>query len=284
MDQGVTYILWIAVYNVFFHPLRAYPGPKLWAMTRLPYTRMFLSGDAHRRVLDLHRAYGPVVRVAPDTLSYSHPDAIKEIRGHRRAGRAEHGKDPVHMGHFRDNILGAGRADHARFRRALAHGFSAQAMADQQPLIQGYVDAMVRRLREECDGGDRELDMVQWFNYTTFDVIGDLAFGEPFGCLGDSVYHPWVALIFDSIKHLTWLSALGRYPAVAPLLKRFLVPEGLAAKLVEHEQLSAEKVRKRLAMGTDRPDFVQAMTTKRDSSKGEVRLAHIHLFSLLPAK
>ena len=25
--------------------------------------------------------------------------------------------------------------------------------------------------------------MVNWLNFTTFDIIGDLAFGEPFGCL-----------------------------------------------------------------------------------------------------
>jgi hypothetical protein len=37
-------------------------------------------------------------------------------------------------------------------------------------------------------------------NFTTFDIIGDLAFGEPFGCLKNEKFHDWVALIFETIK------------------------------------------------------------------------------------
>jgi hypothetical protein len=36
--------------------------------------------------------------------------------------------------------------------------------------------------------------------FFTFDVMGDLVFGESFGCLDSSDYHPWVKLIFDSVK------------------------------------------------------------------------------------
>jgi len=32
-------------------------------------------------------------------------------------------------------------------------------------------------------GGYAEIDALNWFNYLAFDIIGDLAFGEPFGML-----------------------------------------------------------------------------------------------------
>ncbi|KAK4235694.1 cytochrome P450, partial [Achaetomium macrosporum] len=261
-------LLCTAVYNVFFHPLRSYPGPKLWAMARIPYTRGYLSGNLHRRILELHKTYGPVVRVAPDFLSYSHPDAIKEIRGHRKGGKVEHGKDPVHVRGNTHSVFGADRGDHTRMRRAMAHGFSAQAMIEQQPIIQKYVDLMIRRLHEECAGGTRPVNVVKWFNFTTFDIIGDLSFGEPFGCLEGSSYHPWVALIFSSVKDLAWSINLNRYPAIAPILKRLLIPKEVVAKFAQHRQLAEDKVRKRLATDTDRPDFIDAMTKRRGDAKG----------------
>lgn len=41
---------------------------------------------------------------------------------------------------------------------------------------------------------------MKWYNYATFDIIGDLAFGSDFGCLASSNYHPWVSIIFGAIK------------------------------------------------------------------------------------
>ncbi|KAF4448963.1 cytochrome P450 [Fusarium albosuccineum] len=256
------------LYNVFLHPLRRYPGPRLMAMTRIPYTRMALSGQVHRRILELHQTYGPVVRVAPEILSYNHPDAWKDIRGHRKNGAGEHGKDPVHQKANAKNIIGANREDHRRYRSLLAHGFSAQTMLKQQPIIKSYVDLLFQRLHEQCDNGRRPLDVVNWFNFTTFDLVGDLAFGEPFGCLESSDYHPWVALIFASVKSFSWASNMRRYPSLEKLLASF-IPKEIKAKFEQHNQLSAEKVRKRLSIVTKRPDFMDSMTRK-GAKEGEI--------------
>jgi len=36
---------------------------------------------------------------------------------------------------------------------------------------------------KSAQGGYYEMDALNWFNYLAFDVIGDLAFGAPFGML-----------------------------------------------------------------------------------------------------
>jgi benzoate 4-monooxygenase len=36
---------------------------------------------------------------------------------------------------------------------------------------------------KSAKGGYYEMDALNWFNYLAFDVIGDLAFGAPFGML-----------------------------------------------------------------------------------------------------
>ncbi|KAF2102973.1 cytochrome P450 [Rhizodiscina lignyota] len=271
---AIGYFLCQCGYNVLFHPLRHYPGPKLWAMTRIPYTCMFLSGKAHIRILEFHKQYGPVVRIAPEFLSMSHEDAMKETRDHRKDGKALLMKEPIHHADLQKTLFGATRDDHTRYRRAVAHGFSAKSMQDQQPLIQTYISMLMRRLREQCDGGSTALDMVKWFNYATFDVIGDLSFGESFGCLENSDYHPWVALIFDVVKDLTWRLSMKRYTLLAPLLK-YLIPKQLSRRFEEHSELSRAKLQKRLATLTDRPDFIGSMIKARSKSENSISLSEI---------
>ncbi|KAI4864002.1 cytochrome P450 [Hypoxylon rubiginosum] len=194
---------------------------------------------------------------------------MTEIRGHRKNGLGENSKDPHEFDRQILNIIGAHREEHTRVRRVLSHAFSAQAMLNQEPIIKMYVDQLFEQLHKECRNGTRPLNMVEWFNFTTFDVIGDLAFGEPFGCLENSTYHPWVALVFAGMKNLSWAQNLARYPLIAPLLQ-FLMPKGLSTKWAEHQQLSEAKVRKRLALPTERPDFMDAMLQKRGANQRDL--------------
>jgi cytochrome P450 len=266
--QVLAYLaVYLPIYNIFFHPLRHFPGPKLWAMTRVPYTRNEISGQPQKTTLKLHQEYGPFVRVAPEILSISHPDAAIDLRGHRTGGKSEHGKDPIGTYSLRNNIIGADREDHSRFRQVMSRGFSAQAMLEQQTTIRSYVDTLLRQLHEFGAGGTKPVDMVAWYNYTTFDVIGDLAFGEPFGCLENSNYHPWVHTVFLGIKHLAISRSMNRYP-FSGLLRKLFVSRELVIKNKEHDELSKMKVRKRLATMTDRPDFIGKMAYGRDGKGG----------------
>lgn len=114
------------LYNLFLHPLASYPGPRLWAMTRIPYTRNFHSGKGVMYIRDLHNQYGPFVRLAPDIISVSHPDAMNQLQGHRK-GKPENPKDMKAYATFTNSVVGADRANHSRMRRVMSHGFSAQA-------------------------------------------------------------------------------------------------------------------------------------------------------------
>ncbi|UKZ89631.1 uncharacterized protein TrAFT101_004675 [Trichoderma asperellum] len=267
---GLGYTAWLCIYNLYFHPLRRFPGPKLSAMSFIPYSLILTGGDGHHKVLDLHLKYGPIVRVAPNFLLFSHPDAVNDIRGHRKFGQPEHGKDPIRRMPNVHNIIGANREDHTRYRRSLAHGFSHQAMLDQEPIIGAYVDQLMDRLKRDCGNGTQQIDMVRWFNFTTFDIIGDLSFGESFDCLNNSNYHPWVQLIFQSIKNLVFMAAI-RYFQLSPkfittFLNKFALPSDIAGRFAENFRLSAMKVQKRLDSGSDRPDFMASMTAKRNGS------------------
>jgi hypothetical protein len=56
------------VYQVFFSPLAAFPGP-FWAkVTYWYWAWRSMRGQAHRDLVDLHQRYGSVVRLGPDYL------------------------------------------------------------------------------------------------------------------------------------------------------------------------------------------------------------------------
>lgn len=48
--------------------------------------------------------------------------------------------------------------------------------------------------------GLHPVEMTSWFHWLTFDVVGDLAFGESCGCPENSTYYAWVSLTFDVMK------------------------------------------------------------------------------------
>lgn len=84
--------------------------------------------------------------------------------------------------HGASTITMAGDDDHARQRRALSHAFSTRALLEQEYIVMKYVETFSKKMQRFARG-DGIVDVTDWFAYTTFDVIGELALGEPFGCL-----------------------------------------------------------------------------------------------------
>lgn len=181
--------------------------------------------------------------------------------GHRKGSSDENAKDVTFSTGWENTILGANREGHRRYRRILSNGFSAKAMQDQQPMMMKYVDLLLQRLHEHCDNGKKALDLVSWYNFTTFDIIGDLAFGESFGCLDNSDYHPWVSLIFQSVKAGSFMTSMRRLVRGLDMLN-WLIPRSLLQKREQHMRLVQEKVAQRLATNIDRPDFMDTMVRK----------------------
>lgn len=67
-------------------------------------------------------------------------------------------------------------------RKYLSHAFSDHSLKEQEHLVSEIVDEFISQLGVNASGKDGA-NIVLWFNLTTFDVIGSLAFGESFGGL-----------------------------------------------------------------------------------------------------
>lgn len=77
------------IYNLYFHPLARFPGPKHWAVSRLPFIYCLLTGKLVRREREFHEKYGEIIRLAPDEVSFASEEAWNDIYayrpGHKRA-------------------------------------------------------------------------------------------------------------------------------------------------------------------------------------------------------
>lgn len=72
--------------------------------------------------------------------------------------------------------------NHSRMRKSLSAAFSTKALAQQEHIIRRCADQFVARI--ERDGASEQgLNMTKWFEMISFDVLGEMAFGESFGCV-----------------------------------------------------------------------------------------------------
>ncbi|KAL9003920.1 MAG: hypothetical protein Q9188_003236 [Gyalolechia gomerana] len=155
------------------------------------------------------------------------------------------------------SILSANDADHSRYRRLLSHAFSDRALRQQEPLLLRYIGSLIQRLRERASSSSDEIvDMVQWLNFTTFDIVGDLSLGESFGGLEQGRYHGWIAVIFTQFK-LAALAVSFRFFGLDKVL-RAMLPKSAIEKRRQHANTANEKIHRRLDQGADaeRNDFM----------------------------
>ncbi len=168
------------------HPLYRFPGPFLASWSNILHSYWFLSGRQPYEILKLHEKYGSVVRTSPNELSFSSAASWKDIYGFR-PGHRPFIKSPFYDGgSFADQahsiVSERETGTHGQMRKYLAHAFSDRSLKEQESLVAEVVDLFVIQLREHASSKEGA-DMVMWFNLTTFDIIGSLAFGESFGGL-----------------------------------------------------------------------------------------------------
>lgn len=72
-------VLSLCVWRSYFSPLSDLPGPFVASFTRFWHMRRILKGDQNLELIRLHDRHGHHVRVAPDEVSISHPDALRKV-------------------------------------------------------------------------------------------------------------------------------------------------------------------------------------------------------------
>ncbi|KAI0570726.1 cytochrome P450 [Pyrenophora tritici-repentis] len=264
---AAVYILTYLVYNLYFHPLRKFPGP-FWARSSLLW-RIFHSMDGrfHRHLEECHKHYGDIVRVSPNELSFCSPGAWTAIYTPKIKGAAKilknefydmfgAGMDIQSIGTERDPIM-------AQQKRALfSKALSAKGLAQQEPVMQKNIDLFVEKLGV-LGSADDGVDMAKWFIYLGFDILGEMAFGESFGCVQrDEIVeasHPWLDQMLGLMHMITVMDNLRRYPILATLVACIPWVNGHQKRMI---QFSWEKTAARLQKQGEQHDFLDNVASR----------------------
>ncbi|CAK7207444.1 hypothetical protein SEUCBS139899_010254 [Sporothrix eucalyptigena] len=257
-----THTIWL----MYFHPLSAFPGPKSAAISNIFNFRTIVSGRSVWIIKALHEKYGDVVRLGPNELSFATADAWKDIYDRRKDGKILI-KDPkfyrVDDTYRAKHIVTASDPEeHAQMRKMMSHAFSSKALLDQEDVIQHYANGLVDAIYERCTRGP--MNLVDFFNWTTFDILGEMAFGESFGSLKNRQTDSWIAIVLDSVKFTAWGVAILKLPLLVHF-EKYIFPKHVLAAGHTHAIQSKNKILKRAEMHPERPDFASYILAKREA-------------------
>ncbi|KAI6773102.1 hypothetical protein HG530_004060 [Fusarium avenaceum] len=252
------------------HPLSRFPGPFSAKFSNLSHCRRFMGGRQPYEMLKLHEKYGPVVRVAPNELSFSSSGSWKDIYDKRK------GHLPFIKSEFYDGGSFAAEAHsivserdpekHAQMRRYLRDAFSDRSLREQETSINQAIDEFMDKIGE-VGASPSSIDIIMWFNLLTFDIIGDLAFGQSFGGVLSGAEHFWVSIVVKSLRMGALADCFNRFPWLGAIFQ-FLFP-ALLKKLIEdtrkHEAYTMGLVKKRKTQDSCRKDFLTKIMEARAS-------------------
>ncbi|KAH8812687.1 benzoate 4-monooxygenase [Xylogone sp. PMI_703] len=171
----IVHSLTTIIYNLWFHPLRRWPGPFFgrisgaWARVQNFYGR-----KAHK-IHEAHRKYGPVVRIGPNMLSFSDPQALRDIYTSKAFVKektfyqAKRIYQEEHLLSFTDPEA------HSARRKLLSRGYSQGAMKNFEPKVASKVNTLLKKWAQLGSDGS-VVDIFPWVHMLGFDTVYDLMF------------------------------------------------------------------------------------------------------------
>ncbi|KAI9508525.1 cytochrome P450 monooxygenase pc-bph [Russula earlei] len=288
------------------HGLRSFPGPLVARFSDLWLGRVAQQGHRSQVVHKMHEKYGTFVRIAPNHLSVSDPAALQVVYAHGNGSLKSNFYDAF-VSITRGLFNTRDRVAHTRKRKIISHIFSQKNVLEFEPYVKGYVHSLIQQWDRLCADGAKGLqgddgesgwrgrdgrvwfDCLPWFNYLAFDIIGDLAFGSPFGMIaaakdsapvaksheqGLSVYGQDISKCETvSIPAIKILNDRGEYsasmgvlpPWLRPIVKRYVPWYNRGSDAVQKlAGLAVAAVAKRLASPAYRSDLLSKLQQGKD--------------------
>ncbi|EXJ95644.1 hypothetical protein A1O1_00766 [Capronia coronata CBS 617.96] len=178
-----VYLLGLVVYRLYFHPLAKYPGPKYAAISRWHefYYEVVKKGQFTFKIQELHKQYGPIVRIVPDELHIQDSEFYDTV--YTKAGRVD--KYDWMAGRFGcdTSVFTTGPDELHRIRRgALNPLFSRARIVDLQTIIRTKIDILLDRIRE-FQRDNKVLPINRAFMALTGEVVMEYCFSISYGHL-----------------------------------------------------------------------------------------------------
>lgn len=124
---------------------------------------------------------------------------------------------------------------------------TAIALRNYESRVESYADELIRQI---SSFSGKPINAARWFNWFSFDVMGDLAFGKSFDMLKNGESHYAISIFEENILPLGLLSPV---PWLLYILGK---TPGLGASIQIFLKWSEKCVEERKAMTVDEPDIM----------------------------
>ena len=163
----VGYIAYGFVYNRFFHPLAKVPGPFLASTTYL--YQSYYNCRFYLKIEELHKKYGPVVRITPDEVHLSDSENYDKIyfmgTKYSKSQRFYHAFTIPHA------TFSTPQNDIHKHRRSLLNPFfSRKTVLELEEIVQDKAGKLVRLMQKGIEE-KQPVDLHHAFRSVSVDVI-----------------------------------------------------------------------------------------------------------------
>ncbi|KAI1274721.1 cytochrome P450 monooxygenase-like protein [Xylaria sp. FL0933] len=200
----------MAIYRLYFHRLSSFHGPKLAAITKLWHVWHVRDSTNFLFQEKIHKKYGTIVRTGPNEITLFHPAAFELLDGFGNETTRDVWYDIVRP--RTSAVFTRDRLEHKLGRKYWAQGLSSKANNDYYPRIM----SLVRDL-SHCIGtfGTNPVDLDQVMSWYSWDVMGEVLFGEDFNLTRSRVTHPGIEhrdralALAGPLGDAIWIALLG---------------------------------------------------------------------------
>ncbi|KAJ9498529.1 hypothetical protein H2202_005714 [Exophiala xenobiotica] len=199
---------WI-MYCRFLHPFADVPGPFLASFSRLWIGASVAGGRAEHTQRELHKKHGALVRIAPNEVAVADPSACKIIYNIKSGFSKTDFYPPFapKISSHGDHFTQLDEVKHAERRKYVNSVYSMSTILESEQYIDACSDVFVEKMGKFAETGVN-IDLGEWIQWQvlhicatsilipiskltelylryTFDVIGELFFGQQFGFMRD---------------------------------------------------------------------------------------------------
>ncbi|KAI1382876.1 cytochrome P450 family protein [Hypoxylon trugodes] len=230
----VSYILSIAFYRLFLSPLAKIPGPKLAALTYWYecYYDVFRPAQYVFKIKELHRVYGPIIRITPAEVSIADPDFVDAIYSPGPGQKRDKDIQKVKALGINTSIGGAVAHDLHRHRReALNPFFSHRSITRLAPKMDdkvGQLEDLFLRAKESTE----VVNLSDLYYGFANDILNEYCFGRNENLVSDKALahakRENVNGVLRAVKfnlHFSWVRDLMR--RLPPSIGAKMTPPGI---------------------------------------------------------
>ncbi|KAI0903786.1 isotrichodermin C-15 hydroxylase [Ustulina deusta] len=266
------------IYLLKFHPASKFPGPKLAAISNIPYAYHWISGRWPWAVEDMLKQYGKIVRVAPNELAFITPQAKVDILGSTQNGYETFLKtDLMDFGAGdRGFIWEADPVKRKEVAKRLLPAFAPKATKAKEPTVHYYIDLFIERMKEIGSKGDG-IEITKWTTWFAADLSADLAYNRELNHMRDQRSSEFLDTLLGTSLYGT-LSQVSKKLPIVNIFALFFVSPSVLRSLPGVFKMNSEAVQRRIDIRgtTPHPDFVDYMLPA-DAAPPTTKKEKIHL-------